>query len=176
MKAVVVGGRARADYLVGLLRRRNDKVVVINNNLEYCEYLSNRHDIDTICGNGTKLHVLEEALIDNFDICISLTDSDADNLAVCQLAQHFFGIRSQVCIVSDPRNVEVFRRLGIGGVVNSTHLLAQAVEETTLSIVESHRQTAKATAYLSFADDEDDSEKAPKPHITSSFHRIGKAR
>lgn len=112
MKAVVVGGRARADYLVEMLRQRGDDVVVVNNNFEYCEYLSNRHDIDTVCGNGTKLHVLEEALIDGFDICIALTDSDADNLAVCQMAQYFFDVKSQVCIVSDPRNVAVFKRLG----------------------------------------------------------------
>lgn len=44
MRVVIVGGRSRADYLMGALAETVDTVVAINDDRRFCEYLSSRHD------------------------------------------------------------------------------------------------------------------------------------
>ena len=61
MRVGIVGGRSRADYLMGALAETVDTVVAINDDRRFCEYLSSRHDGTVIWGNGMKLAVLEEA-------------------------------------------------------------------------------------------------------------------
>lgn len=61
--------------------------------------------------------------------------------------------------------------------MNSTHLLAQAVEETTLEMVETQRKTAKPVAYVPFGDDEDgDAERIAKLGVGGSYRRIALTR
>lgn len=176
MKAVVVGGHELAEYLVGLLCQKKHEVVVVNMDYEFCKYLSNQYDICVVYGNGTKLHVLEEARIDDFDTCIALTGNDADNLAVCQLCEHFFNVQSQVCVVLDPSNAELFRRLGVEGVVSGTFMLAQAVEEEALGAygaLTAFGQERQNPLYIGHG--ERDMERGPRADITSAFHRIGRS-
>lgn len=89
MRVVIVGGRSRADYLMGALAETVDTVVAINDDRRFCEYLSSRHDGTVIWGNGMKLAVLEEAGVAGFDAIVALTGLDADNLAICQVAKKF---------------------------------------------------------------------------------------
>ena len=44
MRVVIVGGRTRADYLMGALAEEAEAVVVINDDRRFCEYLSSRHE------------------------------------------------------------------------------------------------------------------------------------
>lgn len=127
MNIAIIGGRALAFHLIEQFRRNSGDIVVINKDRDFCEHLSNNYDVDVVCGDGTKLHVLEEAEIDDFDTCIALTDNDADNLAICQMCGYFFNISNLVCTVSDPCNADVFRRLGIDEVIGGASLLARAV-------------------------------------------------
>lgn len=127
MRVVIVGGRSRADYLMGALAETVDTVVAINDDRRFCEYLSSRHDGTVIWGNGMKLAVLEEAGIAGFDAIVALTGLDADNLAICQVAKKFLGIRIQLCIVSNPENTAIFRQLGVTAAISATATLAQAI-------------------------------------------------
>ena len=54
MRVVIVGGRTRADYLMGALAEEAEAVVVINDDRRFCEYLSSRHEGTVIWGDGTK--------------------------------------------------------------------------------------------------------------------------
>ena len=127
MRVVIVSGRSRADYLMGALAETVDTVVAINDDRRFCEYLSSRHDGTVIWGNGMKLAVLEEAGIAGFDAIVALTGLDADNLAICQVAKKFLGIRIQLCIVSNPENTAIFRQLGVTAAISATATLAQAI-------------------------------------------------
>ena len=127
MRVVIVGGRSRADYLMGALAETVDTVVAINDDRRFCEYLSSRHDGTVIWGNGMKLAVLEEAGVAGFDAIVALTGLDADNLAICQVAKKFLGIRIQLCIVSNPENTAIFRQLGVTAAISATATLAQAI-------------------------------------------------
>lgn len=135
MKIAIVGGQSRADFLIGLLLKKANKLLVINNEKHYCEYLAATHHIPVHFGDGSKMFVLDEAGVYGYDILIALTDNDADNLNICQLATRIFGIKRSVCTVSNPKNVELFKKLGVHTVISATYMLAQFIEQ--VSTVES---------------------------------------
>ena len=120
LRAMIVGGRSRADYLMGALAETVDTVVAINDDRRFCEYLSSRHEGTVIWGDGMRLSVLEDAGVAGFDAIVALTGLDADNLAICQIAKRFLGIRLQLCIVSNPENTAIFRQLGVTAAISAT--------------------------------------------------------
>ena len=131
MRICIAGGHSRTDYLVESLLENGDKVVVINTDRTWCMHLSSRHEIPVVCGDATKRYVLDDADIEGFDVIIALSDSDADNLVICQMAQRFFDIEHQVCTVHNPRNVSVFKKLGISSVISDSYMVAKLVEESS---------------------------------------------
>lgn len=133
MRIVIAGGRSRTDYLIESLVMSGHEVVAVNIDRAWCEYLSSRHDVPVVCGDATKRYVLDDADIEGFDLIIALSDSDADNLVICQMAQYYFGIERQVCTAYNPRNVAVFKKLGISSVVSATFMLSRLIEEASLA-------------------------------------------
>ena len=110
-------------------------MVIVNNDRAWCEHLAARHDVPVVCGDATKRYVLDDADIEGFDLIIALSDSDADNLVICQMAQRYFDIDRQVCTVSDPRNVVVFKKLGISSVISATYTVARLIEEASFGVM-----------------------------------------
>lgn len=139
MHILIAGGRSRTDYLVESLLANGNDVVVVNSDRAWCERLSSRHNVPVICGDATKRYVLDDADVEGFDIVIALTNSDADNLVICQMAQHYFGIERQVCTVYDPRNISLFKKLGISSVISATYLVAKLIEETSIAAMDGGR-------------------------------------
>lgn len=172
MKVVIVGGRSRADYLMGTLADVTDKIVAVNNDRAFCEYLSSRHDEDVVWGDGTKLSVLEDAGVAGFDVVVALTANDADNLAICQIAEHFLGIRYQLCIVANPENVRVFRRLGVTAAISGTATLAHAIRDAMTEARDSANSLFDVHAPLLT----EVSQNAPKPSLFGSWHKLKKER
>lgn len=192
MRVVIVGGRSRADYLMGALAETVDTVVAINDDRRFCEYLSSRHDGTVIWGNGMKLAVLEEAGVAGFDAIVALTGLDADNLAICQVAKKFLGIRIQLCIVSNPENTAIFRQLGVTAAISATATLAQAIRgalelpdpvgakaraATAAAVTAAEAGNGEGNGADGTTDDEEDPG-APSPFrsILGSWHHLGKER
>lgn len=135
MKAVIAGGGQRVDYLIRELIKRQVSIVVVNPDRALCERLAARYDVPIVNGDPTDHSVLDDGDIQGFDVIIALSDSDANNLIICQLANRYYGIAHQVSIVSDPENVNVFRKLGIGTVIDWTSLIADAIETGTRTLL-----------------------------------------
>ncbi len=135
MKIVIAGGHIEVDYLITMFLKSHHDLVVINPDREFCEYLSNIHNIGIFVGDPSKTFVLEDAQIENADVLIALTEKDADNLVICQLAKKSFGVKRSIAVVSNPRNVSIFMKLGVNNAISSSHLVAQTIER--LSIIES---------------------------------------
>ncbi len=135
MRVVIAGGRSRTDFLVESLVDGGNEVVVINGDRTWCEHMSSRHGVPVVCGDVTKRYVLDDADIEGSDLIIALSDSDADNLVICQMAQRYFDIERQVCTVSDPRNVVVFKKLGISSVISATYTVARLIEEASFGVM-----------------------------------------
>lgn len=131
MKIAIAGGKSHADFLIGSLKRERHRLVVINQDEGFCEYLASCHDIPIVCGDATKRYVLDGAEIEGFDVFVALASSDADNLVICQTVKRFYGVAKTVCTVNDPQNVAVFKRLGISIVLNETLIISEALKEAS---------------------------------------------
>lgn len=131
MKIVIAGGDSKADFIIKLLRDDRHKVVVINEEKTYCEYLATVHNIPIIFGDPCKKHILDNADIKDFDVMISLKNSDADNLEICQMADKLYNIKKTVCVVSNPHNVEIFKKLGINSPISATYAVANLIEQAS---------------------------------------------
>lgn len=129
MKILIIGGRKKADFLTKSLLEKKHKIMIINDNFEFCKSLARTYDIPVIFGDGSDPKILEEADIKNFDIVIAITPKDEDNLVICQLAKKAFFIKKCLCVVSNPRNVEIFKRLGIDTVISSTYVASSIIEQ-----------------------------------------------
>lgn len=131
MRIVIAGGRTQADFLIDTLNSKKHKLLIINEDKQYCDYLSSTHHFPVFCGDPSKYFVLEEAGIKNYDVLIALTHRDADNLAICQYAKRSFGVKKVICTVANPKNVDVFRQLGVTNVISSAHMVAQYITQAT---------------------------------------------
>ena len=163
MKIAIVGGRNKADYLIGFLLSKNHTVVAINDDEAYCNYLADTYEIPIIIGDACKRNILDEAHINGFDVLIALTPNDADNLAICQLAKKLYAVKKAVCIVTNPKNVDVFKQLGLTTVISTTYMVARYIEQA--STIENLIQTLSI---------EDEKAFMTELKLDSSFPCIGK--
>ena len=129
-RVVVVGGRKKADYIVSSLLKRKMSVTVINDTEDFCLEMSLKYLYDIVaCGDGTKPFLYEDLHIENADIFIAMMPSDADNLVAAQMAKEQFSVQRVFCTVSNPGNVEMFKKLGIKNVISSTYIVSKMIEQ-----------------------------------------------
>ncbi len=128
MKIVIADGRHEADYLINQYKSKSNQLIVINEDKEFCKYLSRKNRVDIFCGSSTKEFDLRSAQIDNADLFISLSESDVTSYVSCKMAKKIFNVRKCIATVINPKNVELFKRLGIDSVVSSTYLLAESIK------------------------------------------------
>lgn len=131
MNIIVAGGRNKADFLIGSLLEKKHEVTVINDEEGYCRYLSEKYNIAVIVGNPCKQYVLKEAEIDHADILIALRPNDPDNLAICQTAKKIFHVKKVVATVSNPKNVSIFKKLGVNTAISATYTIAKIIEQAS---------------------------------------------
>ena len=128
MKIVIVEGRHEADYVISMFKSSKNKLIVINSDEEVCKYLSKKNMIDVLFGRPTKEYDLRCAEIENADVFISLCPNDVEAYVSCKMAKMIFNVKRVVATVINPKNVDLFHKLGISSVICSTHLLAQSIK------------------------------------------------
>ncbi len=126
MKIVLTGGKHESDYIISKLKKKHN-LIVINQDPSFAEYISSHNDIDVFPGDPTKAYTLSDADCQNADVFLALSDNDTDNYVACITAKNLFNIKRTVAKVKNPKNVELFKRLGIDSVISSTYLLAQTI-------------------------------------------------
>ncbi len=126
MKIVLTGGKHESDYIISLLKKKHN-LIVINQDPSFAEYISSHNDIDVFPGDPTKAYTLSDADAKNADVFLALSDNDTDNYIACITAKRLFNIKRTVAKVKNPKNVELFKRLGVDSVISSTYLLAQTI-------------------------------------------------
>lgn len=131
MKIVIAGGRNKADFLIASLLEKHHELIVINDEESYCTYLSSKYNIPVYIGNPCKAYILEEADIEDADILIALRPNDPDNLVICQMAKKQFHVKKSVAIVSNPKNVEVFKKLGVNTAISATYMISKIIEQAS---------------------------------------------
>lgn len=132
MRVLIAGGRSRIDFLIESLMEGGNEVVVVSDDLAWCEHVSARYRVPVVHGDATKRYVLDDADVEGFELVVALSECDPENLVICQMAQRYFEIGRQVCIVSDPRNVAIFKKLGVTSAISATYTVTRLIEEASL--------------------------------------------
>lgn len=127
MKIVITGGKHEADFIVKMLKEEHHHLIVINSDREFADYISSNNDIPVFPGDPTKAYCLSDAEADNADVLLALSDNDTDNYITCITAKRLFKIKKTVAKVRNPKNVELFKRLGVDSVISSTYLMGQTI-------------------------------------------------
>lgn len=128
MKITIANGGHEADYIIKMFQRRRSDVIVINSDQTLCNYLSASNKIEVINGSPTKKYDLTLAKINNSDIFIALSNDDIENYVACKMAKRLFDVNKTIAIVRNPKNVEVFKELGVDAVICGTYLLAESIK------------------------------------------------
>ena len=131
MKIVIAGGDTKAEFIISMFKSAKHDLIVINPSDDTSERLVKKNREKVFTGNPWRRSVLEDADAFDADIFLALSESDTDNYASCLMAKRVFNAKKTICVVDDPRKVEVYRKLGIDTVISSTYLLAQSVSNAS---------------------------------------------
>ncbi len=129
MYLIVVGGGKVGYYLTKTLVHEGYEVLLIEKNPNKCETYTERFGAVVMNGDGAEASVLAMAGAARADVVISVTGHDEDNLVICQMAKHRFGVKRTIARVNNPKNEDLFRRLGIDVTVNPTNVILSLIEQ-----------------------------------------------
>lgn len=129
MKILLTGDSKQSWNLINSLLDKHHQITVINADMVYCQQLADQHEEITILnGNSTDLSVLEEAQVKKFDMVIAQSLYDSENLVICELCQKIFCVQNTVAVINCPRNTDVFRKLGVTTVIDTSNYLLSCIQ------------------------------------------------
>ena len=128
MESIIIGGGKIGYYLFKTLRAKHYQVMMVERDKNICLKVADELDSEVICGDGTDLDVLREAGIEKAEVVAAVTGTDEENLVICQIAKVRFHIEKIIARVNNPKNIAMFRALGIDRSVCSTRVIADMIE------------------------------------------------
>lgn len=129
MDIIIVGGGKVGYYLLKSLHEQHE-VALIDKNKGVCETIAKEFDSMILWGDGTTVDVLRDAGIENANIVVAVTGKDEENIIICQIAKMNFNIEKTIARVNNPKNIEIFKQLGVDKTVCSTEVIANMIEMT----------------------------------------------
>ena len=128
MHIVIANGDSDAAYIIDMFNTKENRLTVINGNEAVAQTIMERKHVAVTIGGPWHNTILEAARVYDADIFISLCKKDTDNFASCVMAKRNFHVKKCICAVSNPSNVDLYKKLGIDVVISSTYLLAKSIK------------------------------------------------
>jgi trk system potassium uptake protein len=128
MEAIIVGGGKIGYNLLKTLKERGYQVTLVERDDDTCSRIAVELNGDVICGDGTDLEILKDAGIEEAEIVAAVTGTDEENLVICQIAKISDSSKKTIARVNNPKNVSMFKALGINQIVCSTEVIANLIE------------------------------------------------
>jgi len=129
MYIVIVGGGSVGYYLCQALLKEGHEVLVLDRDSAKCERFGDEMGSVCISGDGCEVSTLSDAGVGRADVFIATTNEDEDNLVSCQVAKHKFKVPRTIARVNNPKNEEIFKKLGIDCTIGVTNLILKHIEE-----------------------------------------------
>ena len=130
MYILIVGGGKVGYYLTKTLVNEGvNEVLLIEKDRHKVEIFTERFGAVVMQGNGDEVATLQAAGAARADVVIAVTGDDEDNLVICQVAKAHFNVPRTIARVNNPKNEELFRRLGIDTTVSSTNVILNLIEQ-----------------------------------------------
>lgn len=133
MYIVIAGGGKVGSYLAQVLLASKNEVAIIESDKEAASTLSVSLEGEymVINGDGCDSRYQDDAGIKRADVFVAATGQDDANLVACEIAQRVFHVPRAIARVNSPKNLRIFREVGIE-CVSSTTLIANLIEEEAL--------------------------------------------
>jgi trk/ktr system potassium uptake protein len=129
MYIILVGGGKVGYYLTKTLINEGYEVFLIEKNPIKCHTYGERFGSVIMQGDGAEAATLSAAGAARADVVIAVTGEDEDNLVICQMAKEKFHVGRTIARVNNPKNEELFRRLGIDVTVSQTNVILSLIEQ-----------------------------------------------
>src|SRR5689334_1804246 len=129
MYIIIVGGGNVGYYLAKTLVKTDHEVLVLEKNRLIHRRLAEELGEVVMQGDGCEVRIMEEAGGARADAVVAVTGDDEDNLVICQMAKIKFNVPRTIARVNNPRNEELFHRLGIDGTVSATKIIYNLIEQ-----------------------------------------------
>lgn len=126
---IVVGGGKVGYYLTKTLIFEGYEVLLVEKNPSKVEIYRQRFGAVVVQGDGAEASTLESAGAARADVLIAVTGDDEDNLIICQVAKQRFNIARTIARVNNPKNEDVFKRLGVDVTVSQTNVILSLLEQ-----------------------------------------------
>ena len=128
MYIIIAGGGEVGFHLAREFIEGGHEVLVIEPDARQRERLEEELGDITVGGEGCRIQCLNEAGVSRADVFIAATDADEDNLAACQLAKLKYHVPRVVAKLNNPRNRNIFRKLGIENTVDVAALVLESLK------------------------------------------------
>lgn len=132
MKLVIAGCGNVGYYLAKTLAGHKYNVSVIEKRMDRCEWIEKSslgRKIILVHGDATNEQILGDAGVNECDTFIAVTGQDQNNLTSCMLAKQLLKAKRTITRVNNPKNIRVFQRLGVDGVVSSADRISNMIEQ-----------------------------------------------
>ena len=129
MYIIIAGGGKVGYYLTKTLVNEGYEILLIEKNPKKVSVYGERFGSVVMEGDAAELTTLEAAGTARADVVVAVTGDDEDNLVICQTAKRLFNVPRTIARVNNPKNEEIFRRLGIDVTVSSTNLILSVIEQ-----------------------------------------------
>ncbi|MBW3622066.1 MAG: NAD-binding protein [Armatimonadetes bacterium] len=129
MYVVLVGGGKVGYYLTRTLLSEGHEVLLIEERSDRAGRITEELGGVVLVGDGCETTVLEEAGVSRADVVAAVTGHDEDNLVVCQVAKSRFKVPRTIARINNPKNKDIFQRLGIDNAISSTEVIYHMIEQ-----------------------------------------------
>ena len=129
MYIIIVGGGGVGYYLARTLVKASHEVLLLERDRSEHKRLAEELGEVVMQGDGCEVRIMEEAGGARADAVVAVTGDDEDNLVICQMAKIKFNVPRTIARVNNPRNEELFHRLGIDGTVSATKIIYNLIEQ-----------------------------------------------
>jgi trk system potassium uptake protein TrkA len=129
MYVIVAGGGKVGFYLARELVEQGNEVLVIERDARRGEEIESELGSIVMVGDACEATVLREAGAGRADLLAAVTGDDEDNLVMCQVAKSRFGAGRTIARINNPKNADIFQRLGIDDTVSATDVVLSVIEQ-----------------------------------------------
>ena len=126
---ILIGGGGQVGYYLtkGLLQQGHE-VLLLEKDGRRVEQLREELGTSVTRGDACEARVMNEVGGDRADLVIAVTGDDEDNLVICQMAKARNKVPKTIARVNNPRNDDLFVRLGIDVTVSPTRTILHMIE------------------------------------------------
>lgn len=131
MKIMIIGGGETGLTIANLLGEEYE-ITIVEKEKEIAKDISNKTHALVINGDGSDITILKDANLSEMEAIVTTAD-DKTNLMICQIAKSE-NIPKIISLVREPKNEELFTKLGINNLVSVVGTNAIAIKRMLYQI------------------------------------------